>query len=43
MCEKCATPEIHQLTHQKDFKPLQKKLNTTSLKGKIKRVKTTLK
>lgn len=40
MCEKCAHPEIQHLSDEKDIKPFQKKLNTTFLKGKTKKVKT---
>jgi hypothetical protein len=40
MCEKCANPELKHLADENAVKPFQKKLNTTSLKGKIKRVKT---
>jgi hypothetical protein len=40
MCEKCAHPEIKHLTDENAVKPFQKKLNTVSLKGKSKKVKT---
>jgi len=35
MCEKCVNPELKHLEHS-DVKPFQKKLNITSLKGKVK-------
>ncbi len=35
MCEKCANPKLEHLEHT-DVKPFQKKLNSNSLKGKIK-------
>jgi len=41
MCEKCANPEIQHLTVENAVKPFLKKLNTTSLKGKVKKIKTT--
>ncbi len=37
MCEKCENPELKHLSHEKAIKPLQKKLNTASLKGKFKK------
>ncbi len=40
MCEKCANPKLEHHEHV-TVKPLQKKLNTTSLKGKMKGKKTT--
>ena len=41
MCEKCANPEIQHLTVENAVKPFQKKLDSSSLKGKIKKIKTT--
>lgn len=43
MCEKCANPEIQHHPEHKDLKPMQKKLNTSVLKGKVKKVNTSLK
>ena len=40
MCEKCENPKLEHLEHLA-IKPFQKKLNTTSLKGKIKAKKIT--
>lgn len=39
MCEKCVNPEMKHLSHEKVMQPIQKKLNTTSLKGKLKKRK----
>ncbi|EDP96686.1 hypothetical protein KAOT1_16023 [Kordia algicida OT-1] len=39
MCEKCVDPEIRH-SEENDLKPLQKKLNTASLKGKVKKRNT---
>lgn len=41
MCEKCIHPELKHANHENAVKPFQKKLHTTSLKGKIKKIKTT--
>ena len=35
MCEKCANPKLEHHEHI-DAKPLQKKLNSNALKGKMK-------
>ncbi len=40
MCEKCTPSKTHETHLAVEMKPFQKKLNTTSLKGKIKPVKT---
>lgn len=39
MCEKCIHPEMKHLSHEKAIQTIQKKLNTTSLKGKLKKRK----
>ncbi len=41
MCEKCVNPEIKHLHDEDSIKPFQKKLNTTALRGKLKKEKIT--
>lgn len=36
MCEKCTPAKIHETHLTKNMKPFQNKLNTASLKGKVK-------